>query len=236
MLRGFDRKVVVFGIDIYAAPEVEDDKLLHAANVMAQYLDNDEDGTVDNPRVVGAMLEARAFLVMWAREEQLETTGFPRGREGQDLGREETVPNFVVGGLEGRFDATLEEVLHIITHAGYARAYPEVFGEQPGSAIANAMDRARGGRFRRIPQRYPDGAWYTYDDSTCDYACMVTEYHYWALTSRLGAQARRLDEVGHEWRLVTPRQLAETDAAVDALLADPTYAFPTLLPDGTYGR
>ena len=42
-LKKYNRKVVVFGIDIYAAPKVEDAKLLHTANVMAQYLDNDED-------------------------------------------------------------------------------------------------------------------------------------------------------------------------------------------------
>ena len=43
----FNRKVVVFGIDIYAVSSVEDTKLLHAANVMEQYLDNDEDGNIN---------------------------------------------------------------------------------------------------------------------------------------------------------------------------------------------
>lgn len=33
VLSGFNRKVMVFGIDIYAAPGVENIKLLHAANV-----------------------------------------------------------------------------------------------------------------------------------------------------------------------------------------------------------
>ena len=69
----------------------------------------------------------------------------------------------------GRFDATLEEVLHLITHAGYAHVYPEVFGEKPGTQIAKAMDQARGGHFRRVPRSYPAGAWYTYDDRSCDY-------------------------------------------------------------------
>ena len=32
------------------------------------------------------------------------------------------------------------------------------------------MDIARGGRFLSIPMDYPDTAWYTYDDETCDYA------------------------------------------------------------------
>ena len=35
-LSSFNKKVVVFGIDLYAVKEVEDRKLLHAANVMAQ--------------------------------------------------------------------------------------------------------------------------------------------------------------------------------------------------------
>ena len=34
-LKKYNRKVVVFGIDIYAASKVEDAKLLHSANLMA---------------------------------------------------------------------------------------------------------------------------------------------------------------------------------------------------------
>ena len=45
-----NRKVEVCGLPIYAYPEVEDVKLLHAANSMAQYLDNDEDGIADNQK------------------------------------------------------------------------------------------------------------------------------------------------------------------------------------------
>ena len=44
-----------------------------------------------------------------------------------------------------RFDATLEEVLHLITHEGYANTYPETFGEKPGTELAECLDRARGG-------------------------------------------------------------------------------------------
>jgi hypothetical protein len=232
-LSSFNRKVVVFGIDIYAVPNVEDAKLLHAANLMAQYLDNDEDGTVDNQAVLDKMLEEKAFMVMWKRESDLNISP-PDGREGQDLGDDETNPSYVSSGKTGRFDAALEEVLHIITHAGYAKVYPEIFGESVGSSIANAMDIARGGQFTSIPNTYPSDAWYTYDDNTCEYDCQVTEYHYWALTSILGAQETRLEEIGHEWKLNTKEKVQNQDEAVYQLLTDPQYSFPTVLPDGKY--
>lgn len=234
-LSKFNRKVVVFGIDIYAVAEVEDAKLLHAANLMAQYLDNNEDSIPDNQAVLDRMLQEKAFMVMWKRERDLNINP-PSDRLGQDLGNDETIPTYVTNGKTGRFDAALEEVLHIITHAGYSKVYPEVFGEVAGSQIAQAMDVARGGQFNSIPNTYPSNAWYTYDDKTCEYDCQVTEYHYWALTSILGAQENRLDEIGQEWKLNTKAKVQEQDAAVYQLLTDPQYAFPTILPDGKYRR
>ena len=63
--RGFkstNRKVDVFGIPIYACTDVEDIKLLHAANIMAQYLDNDEDGIVDNPLLLKTLIENLSLI------------------------------------------------------------------------------------------------------------------------------------------------------------------------------
>lgn len=232
-LRKYNRKVVVFGIDIYAARGVDDRKLLHAANVMAQYLDNNEDGVVDNQQVVNKMIENKAFMFLWKKKGDRKLFN-PAGRKGQDLGDDETNPNYVSNGKTGSFDASLEEILHLITSIGYANAYPDVFGEKKGSTIANAMDVARGGQFDKVPSSYPEGAWYTYDDKTCKYNCMITEYHYWALTSLIGAQENRLSEIQQEWQLNTANKLMNTDQAVYQLLTNPAYGFPTTLPDGTY--
>ena len=230
----FNRKVVVFGIDIYAVSAVEDSKLLHAANVMAQYLDNDEDGSIDNQLVLDKMLENKAFLVMWKNENDLEIDP-PFDRIGQDLGNDETVPLFVLNGKMGSFDASLEEVLHLVNNSGHSYAYPQVFGQIIGSELANAMDIARGGQFITIPDSYPENAWYTYDDETCGYAdCQTIEYLYWALTSMLGAQENRLNEIDNEWRLNTPELLQSSDTTVFSLLTNPEYKMPTQLPDGTY--
>ena len=234
----FVKRVEVFGILVQATAGVPDEKALHAASVMAQYLDNDEDGTPDNQQVVDALVSRRATLVMFRDENELEslmnqlenTTPIDAA---QDLQANETVPG---GATQGVFDATLEEVLHLITHVGFANVYPDAFGESIGSELANAMDVARGGRFETIPSRYPAEAWYTYDDQTCDYSCQVTEYVYWALTSMLGAQdfPGRLDEINNEWRLNTREKVEATDKAVFALLTHPAYKLPTVLPDSEY--
>ena len=231
----FTKKVVVFDIPLYGTNQVDDAKLSHAANVMAQYLDNDEDGTPDNTLVIDALKRNNGFMLVWKNESDLMIfDSLANADAGQDLGADETIPAWHTNGQTGQFDATLEEVLHLITHIGYHNAYPNVFGEAIGSDIANAMDTARGGQFTSIPSSYPSGAWYTYDDDSCDYACQVTEYVFWALTSILGAHDNRLGEIDQEWLLNTNAKVQQTDSAVYNLLTDPQYGFPTVLPDGRY--
>jgi len=232
--QAFAKKTSVFGISIYGTEQTPDEAMLHAANVMAQYLDNDEDGQPDNALVVEHMLEQGATLIMTKDEAEIETLfeKIPESEALQDLYASEVV----IAGADGGFDATIEEVLHLITHVGYAGVYPEVFGETIGSDIANAMDIARGGQFETIPASYPDAAWYTYDDETCHYSCMVTEYVYWSLTSILGAQAgdERLAQINNEWQLNTLEKVQSKDLTVHALLTDEQYGLATSLPDGNY--
>jgi len=234
----FAKFVSVFGVKIYAMADVRDFKLLHAANVLAQYLDNDEDGNIDNLRILEAMLANKAFVIMVKTEGSPDLKKFfkarpPRNMIGQDLYDEETRPN---GAEMGQFDASLEEILHIVTHAGWAHAYPEIFAEKKGTAVAKAMDLARGGCFEKVPKRYPEKAWYSYYDETCEYDCQVAEYVYWALTSILGGQdfPGRLEEIENEWKLNTREKVKKGDPAIYKLLIDVRYKLPTVLPDGTY--
>ncbi len=240
----FSKQIDVFGVQILATNDTPDDKLQHVANVMAQYLDNDEDGEPDNALVIEAMRENQATLVMFAtaRDAERILDGFEDSEEQleridamilQDLYGSETHPD---GASRGEFDASYEEVLHLITHAGYAVVYPRVFGEEPGTELTMAMDNARGGQFFEIPDKYPENAWYTYNDETCDYGCQATEYIYWGLTSLLGAQdfEGRAEQIEEEWRLNTPEKFKQTDVPLYQLLSDPAYRFPTRLPDGKY--
>lgn len=228
----FSKHIDVWGVNIVATAGTDDAKMTHAANVMAQYLDNDADGMPDNQAVVDAMVANNATLLMGQTPDEFESIDADAvfafvGRGGQDLYASETLP-------DGVFDASLEEVHHLILNTGWAQVFPDQLAQARGSAVADAMDIARGGQFDSIPNPYPDGAWFTYDDSTCDYTCMITEYTYWAHTSLLGAQADRGDEIGDEWQLETTEKVRAGDPAVTAVLEDPALGLPTVLPDGHY--
>ncbi|MHC4130777.1 MAG: hypothetical protein ACYSSP_04525 [Planctomycetota bacterium] len=246
---GFSKYVCVFGIHIFSTSKTPDKKIIHAANVMAQYLDNNEDGIPDNTLVLSHLLSRNAYLVFPADEEDFRTIDPDNWHDagyhhGQFQHAQETIPEFLNNGIinpEVRYDASLEEILHLVTDHGYGNAYPKIFGRTKGTAIANCLDDARAGHFRKVPTDgphygYPKGSWFHYDDRTCNYDCMNSEYIYWALTSILGTQdyPNRTEEIGHEWELNTKELVMIRDPNVYALLTDLKYKFPAKAPDGNY--
>ena len=62
----FTQQINVFGIPVVGRPNVPVDKLTHVAKIMAEYLDNDEDGDVDDPAVADAMKSKDALLMVFA--------------------------------------------------------------------------------------------------------------------------------------------------------------------------
>ena len=64
----FAKQVDVFGLKIYATEGISDSDTLHAAYVQAEYLDNDEDGLVDDPLLVEKLLEKKAHIVIFKTE------------------------------------------------------------------------------------------------------------------------------------------------------------------------
>ena len=139
----FCKKVNVFGVMIYATTNVTDQDLLHTANILAQYLDNDEDDSFDNQLVLDKMIENHSSMVLFGSENSKNQRAFNSARaiedeyKLQDLYGSEIHPNW---NYDSPFDATYEEVLHLITNSGYSQVYPSVFGEEEGSEIALAMD------------------------------------------------------------------------------------------------
>ncbi|MCK5132353.1 MAG: hypothetical protein KAR40_09415 [Candidatus Sabulitectum sp.] len=236
----FNREVKVFDVRIWATECVTDTKLLHAGNVLAQYLDNNGDGEPDKTAVTSELSARNATIIMFGTRQEAEAFDLDKLPSDitavQFLYSTETNSSFKPDGANSYFDGSLQKVLHLITTHGYANAWSDVFGECHGSKLSVAMDSARGGYFPEIPAQYPEGAWYTNNDQSCDYEAQVARYFYWALTSRLGAQdyPGRFDEIKNEWQLNTPGLVTAEDPQVTEILSNPDYGIPQILPDGNY--
>lgn len=225
-----DGKIDVFGLSVQGkATPVQ---LTHAANILAQWIDNDEDGKPDNQKVVDAIIAAG--------QREVGIIGRRAWVHERDIYLNDSKNPWPYDPERRRFDATLEELLHCVTQYGYGEAYPEVFGERVGTTISAALDIARDSTEHNdgVPKGgYGENAWFHYDDPTCEYGgCQITEYMYWAITSLVGIQKDRCDEIGREWELCTPELMKEKDAAFMKLYNNPEYNFPKVAPDGTYRK
>ena len=212
--------------------------MLHAANVLAELLDNDEDGTVDDAALLTQLQDTGFIMPMFNRDDSAAMKDFMRYYQGEGVSAvlfaDEVDPT--QPGHWGT-DASVEEIMHTINHRGHVKIYPEAFGLEPGSSwLTAAMDVARGGQFMSVPPNYPDEAWYHYDDETCDYQCMAIEYIYWAQVSNMGILDDRATCAGiaDEWEPCARTLLESMDELIFELVTDPVYKLPQQAPDGKY--
>ena len=63
----FSKYVNIFGVNVLASSGVQDAKVIHAASMMAEYLDNNEDGEPDDALVVQKMLGQKATLLLMTK-------------------------------------------------------------------------------------------------------------------------------------------------------------------------
>ena len=69
----FTSHISVFGIHIVGTSRVDNDKLLHSAYVLAEYLDNNQDGTVDDPNILEEMLNKNCVLTVTYDSDEIES-------------------------------------------------------------------------------------------------------------------------------------------------------------------
>ena len=224
--------------DIYAEASISDEKVLHAASVAAELLDNDEDGEVDDLYLKNTLAQHDAVMPLFASEWSQAANNFMNYYQGDGasavLFNNEIDPNNP--GHWGN-DASVEEILHTINHVGHVNMHPNIFGLVPNSSIvSDAMDIARGGQFLNVPNNYPGEAWYHYDDWTCDYECMAIEYIYWCIVSNMGIldDPQTCNGIANEWEPCSPELFESTDLIMFDLIANNEYLIPQLAPDGNY--
>lgn len=238
--------VNVFGIYVISHSSIPRKYIEHSANVVAEFIDNDADGVVDDPEVHRFLVDNNYVVPVWT--EELRERVFPslRGTFCEDnLGWAASMyfgeDSWAFGGVReaGSWDTNLEEIWHVLS-MGWYHTYPESFGDEPGSRLADAMDSARGGQFRTVPESYPESAWYRYDDDSCDYYCQIHEYFYWILMANIDALSpeytNKCADSEDEWFLCTRAELRQVDALAYDLLNNQGFNLPTNIPEGDYQR
>ncbi|MEM7333495.1 MAG: hypothetical protein AAF490_15510 [Chloroflexota bacterium] len=219
----FDKSALVFDhLLICATKDVPPDKLAHAAYVAAEWLDNNEDGQIDEPRLLDAFEQNKPVVLMSASG--ISPVVAPRlfsafdGYRIQDLYASETNPSG-----EQR-DASQEEIHHIIMNAGWQTLDPATFSESASdnSTLYQTWLLADQERF------------YVYNDPTCDSSCKVTEFVYLATAAYMETGAEK-DLASDEMRLNNRAELAENVPTIIQIFESDQYSYPTNhWPDGRY--
>ena len=206
-------------------------KCAHIANVMAQLIDNDEDGQVDDPTVVNEL--RRQGAVLWAPATEDEASLPPLSARTQLSGLWEAhinscmVPQFrgasqtdrstwaatrtVTSPCSNERDATFEEMLHLLTESA-SIVYPNIWGQSAASTAGAAVLATNGNcgwghsdTFRDPGTDECQGQ-YAYNDETCDERCIIVEGIYWAVASYTGGlyTSTLAEFAQHEWLMTTP--------------------------------
>ena len=131
-MKNFSKNVEIFGLRIYAEYRLTDAQVHHAAKVLAELLDNDEDGTVDDAAVLTQLQNSGFIMPMFNRENSTAMKDFMRHYLGEGVSAvlfaDEVDPS--QPGHWGS-DATVEEIMHTINTGATARATPRPSAGNP---------------------------------------------------------------------------------------------------------
>ena len=68
----FTQHINVFGVRVFGTAKTPSEKLRHIAVILAEYLDNDENGKPDNIKVLNELLKRDAFMAVTENERAME--------------------------------------------------------------------------------------------------------------------------------------------------------------------
>ncbi|MED5453201.1 MAG: hypothetical protein VX961_01610 [Verrucomicrobiota bacterium] len=263
----FDRYINVFGVTIAAMPNTPVPEIIHSAKIYAQLLDNNEDFIPDDPKIYNYHqkdIEGRNSLIVLVDTKALdnEWIAFKPGQRFWVPAQALRPGHSGVGhSRDGEMDIAVEELFHKYGKS-LQHIYPTDFGlpdheagETWSSTLSDAMDQARGINRKVKPVNgkwiYPRNAWYTYNDTSCEWGCQIDEYlwHIWgtnigyyeSLTrapdrpKNEGEPGGWCDNISGEWKICSKEKLKEVDFPSFNLLNNKGYRLPTKIPYGEYG-
>ena len=255
-----DQKIAIFRINVYKYQDAESWALVHAATILAEYLDSDEDGMVDDPAVVDALMSSdrKDGVAVLNKRGDIGSGDYKDSFWGiTRVGEQACLDG------EGHFcQQTIEEFHHALYH-GLEIAYPSAFGSVPGTELMLAVEQAYGD-CEHCLDCAPDCEHYdcqgpddcTFIPGSCGGAshyatpsyspggCLAAENFYLAWTSLYGLQVDYCDNLVSEWEPCTPEAMM-SDPRMELLYtlvsgqSDSAeqlgYVLPSAAPDGSYG-
>ena len=136
----FTKYVDVLGcFSIYAESTISDAKVLHAAAVAAELLDNNEDGIVDDPLIEVRLISESALMPIFFQDGNAAMNTFANNYNGNGVSA--VLYNGEIDPTQtGHWgdDASVEEIMHTINHVGHTNVYPAAFSMQANSSLMSA--------------------------------------------------------------------------------------------------
>ena len=231
----FPYAIIWNSIPIFGTANVSRNALLHTANILAGYFDNDYDGVIDNSTLYAEFSDGLKGIAVYANtaDETNITAQLGSWKLRTTSLYENEMNNFQGDSVNGNRDVTLERLLrYFIIEKGYTQAYADLSVSRP-TDITAAMDLARGGyQAGGLPNySYPPFAWYT-DPTGLQYDQLVYEYLYLSISSYAGSQAWRSSDNNLllKWSTYTRALLESTDTTIIPIIESTTYNFPVTQP------
>lgn len=145
--KGFVKAACPFGV-LVAGTSTFDDKLLqYGANVIANILDQDSDGEVDDPSVVDALTykgkDSGGSLLVCGSTQAEERRGDSLGGHNGPFDYAfscQTWKGYIVTDIQG---IMMEEAFHMVHQMGYAKIYPNKLGMEDFTSSIVGREMAR---------------------------------------------------------------------------------------------
>ena len=187
----FTKCIMPFGVLIGADKNMPDSFLLLAGQILAEMLDQNIDGEVDDSILLDYIQNWDiAWLAMPTNHDQWENQQLPllQGKLGYDI----IIPEWWMGSsglvqpdLHAR-SVMVEEIIHFLTQFGYSSAYPEQFGVTNWSSIIARETLLAQCNWWQHPENDCPGS-PGLIDGDCSYPdCDVVEFYHQVLVLRSG--------------------------------------------------
>ncbi len=189
---GLTQVAMPFGVLLAADESMPVAFVQEAAAILAEMMDQDMDGVVDDPKVAEALRRRDvAWLAMPMDPRRWELSQLPRLE--RDLGYDIIIPEWwmEVRGPEPDEHARkvmVEEIHHFMTQFGFSPVYPTVFGVDDWTSVIARETRSAQCEFWQHPENDCPGSPAAIRGDCSDPNCDVVEFYQQVVVLRAGMQ------------------------------------------------